>query len=134
MRRAYSAHACSAQAGSLAATATTCSLATRALLRCLLCAGCARGGLLHSHGLAAPYFFQVVEVAHRRMHAVHDYVADVHPHPFTVAFALDAVPPRAVLPHLLLHAVAKRLYLARAFAARDRYPLEPRRHPRAAAH
>src|SRR3954453_2756624 len=91
MRRAYSAHACSAQAGSLPATARTWSLATRAFLRCLLCAGCARGGLLHSHGLAAPYFFQVIEVAHRRMHDVHDHVAEVHQHPFAVAFALDAV-------------------------------------------
>src|SRR3954464_324612 len=129
MRRAYSAHACSAQAGSLAATATTWSLGTRALLRGLRRDG-ARSGLLHSHGLAAPYFFQVIEVAHRGMHDVHDHVAEVDQHPFAVAFALDAVHPRAVLPHLLLHIVGKRLHLARGFAARDHYPLEHGRHAR----
>src|SRR3954468_25044526 len=129
MRRAYSAHACSAQAGSLAATATTWSLGTRALLRGLGRGG-ARSGLLHSHGLAAPNFFQVVEVTHRGMHDVHDHVAQVDQHPFAVRLTLDAIHPGAVLPHFLLHVVGERLYLARGIAARDDDPLEHRWHAR----
>src|SRR5919201_6320622 len=127
MRRAYSAQAVSAQAGSLAAMATTCSLATGALFRRLLHRR-ARGGSLYSHGLPAPHFLQIVELAHRGMHDVHDHVAEVDQHPFAARLTLDTVDPRAVLAHLLLHVVGERLHLARRFAARDDYPLEHRRH------
>src|SRR4051794_30753474 len=100
MRSAYSAHASSAQRGSLAASATTCSLGTGAFLR-----GLFGLGALHAHGFAAPHFFEVIEVAHRRMHDVHYDVAQVDQHPFAVRFALDAVDARAVFAHLLLHVV-----------------------------
>src|SRR5918911_418352 len=114
MRRAYSAHAVSAQAGSLAATATTCSLATRALL----------GGFpglraIQSHGFAAPDFLEVVKVAHGGMHDVHHHVAEVHQHPFAVRFPFDAVHARAVFAHLLLHIVGERFDLPRRITARD---------------
>src|SRR5438105_7797842 len=119
MRPAYSAHASSAQRGSLAASATTCSLATSSLFR-----GLVRAGTLNAHGLPAPDFFQVVEVAHRRMHDVHDHVAEIDEHPFAVRFALDAVDARAVFAHLLLHVVGERLHLPRGLAARDDDALE----------
>src|SRR6267143_4095317 len=98
MRRAYSPQAVSAQAGSLAATATTCSLATRFLLRRRF-----GDGALDAHRLSAPDFLQVVEVAHRGMHDVHDHVAEIHQHPFAARLALDAVDAGAVLAHLFLH-------------------------------
>src|SRR5690349_4260397 len=123
MRRAYSAQACSAQPGSLAATATTWSRGTRALFL-------ASHGAFQAYGLAAPDFFQVVEVAHRRMHDVYDHVAEVHQHPFAIRFALHAVHPRAVLTHFLLHVVGERLYLARGFAACNYHALEHGRHAR----
>src|SRR5690242_19613762 len=100
MRRAYSAHACSAQAGSLAATATTRSLGTRAFF-------VGSGGTLQAYRLPAPDFFQVVEVAHGRMYDVHDHVAEVDQHPFAVCFTLDAVHPGAILAHFLLHVVGE---------------------------
>src|SRR6267142_3168543 len=129
MRRAYSVHAVSAQAGSLAAIATTCSLATRFLLPRRL-EVCARGGFLHSDGLAAPDFLQVVEVAHRGMHDVHDHVAEIHQYPLAARLAFDAVDARAALAHLFLHVVGERLHLARRLGARDHDPLEHRRHAR----
>src|SRR5260221_2469803 len=116
MRRAYSAHACSAQAGSLAATATTRSLGTgRLLLR--------RGGLrLRSFGLhflAAPHFFQIVEAAYRRVHHVHDDLAQVDQHPFAAFLDLDSIHLAVVLLHLVAHVDCERLYLARWIAACD---------------
>src|SRR5581483_10275489 len=125
MRRAYSAQAVSAQAGSLAAIATTCSLGTGVVLRRLLDASA-----FDLHRLAAPYFLEVVEVAHRGMHDVHDYVAEIDQHPFAAGLALDAVDARAVLAGLLLHIVGERLHLACRLAARDHHPLEHRRHAR----
>src|SRR5438552_18958198 len=98
MRRAYSAQAVSAHAGSLALTARTRSLATNAFLFC-------GGGLRQLHGLAAPYFLQVVEVAHRGMHDVHDDVAEIDQHPLAVRLPFDAVDPRAALAPLVLHVV-----------------------------
>src|SRR5256885_12822743 len=105
MRRAYSLQAVSAQAGSLALTARTRSLGTCALFRHRLL----RGGLLlrrpcgscrHGDRLAAPDFLQVVELAPRRMHDVHDDLAEVDQHPFAVGLALDAVDAGAALPPL----------------------------------
>src|SRR5205809_6522657 len=122
MRRAYSAQAVSAHAGSLALTARTRSLATSGLPAGALC----RGGLRQLHRLAAPYFLEVVEVAHRGMHDVHDDVAEVDQHPLAVGFALHAVDARAVLAHLVLHVVGERLDLARRVAARDDHTLEHR--------
>src|ERR1700752_4692892 len=119
MRRAYSAQAASAQSGSLALTARTCSLAT------------AFGFLeLEAHRLPAPDLLQIVESAHRRMHDVHYHVAEVDQHPLAARFALDAVDAHAVLPDFLLHAVRERLDLARRIAARDHHALEHRRHAR----
>src|SRR5919201_2322695 len=126
MRRAYSPQAVSPQAGSLAAMATTRSLATRALF---LGSG-ARGGFLYAHGLAAPDFLEIVEVAHRRMHDVHDHVAQIDEHPFAARLALDAVDTRAVFAHLFLHVVGERFHLARRLAARDHDALEHRGHAR----
>src|SRR5438045_2246188 len=99
MRRAYSSQAVSAHAGSLALTARTRSLATGAfLLR-------GRRRLRELHRLAAPYLLEVVELAHRGMHDVHDDVAQVDQHPLAVRFAFHAVHPRLVLPDFLLHVV-----------------------------
>src|SRR2546421_7655350 len=64
---------------------------------------------------------QVVELAHRRMHDVHDDVAEVDQHPFAVGLALDAVDAGAALAHLPLHVVGERLDLSRGVAARDHY-------------
>src|ERR687888_2789287 len=125
MRSAYSAHASSAQRGSLAASATTCSLATSGLLGGLL-----RTGTVYAHGLAAPDFLQVVEVAHRRVHDVHDDVAQIDQHPLAVRFALDAVDARAVFAHFLLHVVGERLHLPSGVAARDDDTFEHRGHAR----
>src|SRR5438067_1013137 len=122
MRRAYSAQAVSAHAGSLALTARTRSLATNAFL--------CGGGLRQLHRLATPYFLEVVEVAHRRMHDMHDDVAEIDQHPFAVRFAFDAVDPRAVLAHLVLHVVGERLDLASRVAACDDHALEHGRHAR----
>src|SRR5260221_1083677 len=107
MRRAYWSHAVSAHAGSLALTARTRSLATSGLLDNALCGG----GLRQLHRLAAPHFLEVVEVAHRRMHDVHDDIAEIDQHPLAVGFALHAVDARAVLAHLVLHVVGERLDL-----------------------
>src|SRR5438067_2134621 len=104
MRRAYSTQAVSAHSGSLAARATTCSLATRFFLRRRLCRRARQ-----AYGLAAPDFLEVVKVAHRRMHDMHDHVAEVDEHPFAARFALDAVDPSAVLARLFLHVVRERL-------------------------
>src|SRR5918992_5647251 len=101
MRFRYSAQACSAQSGSLALTATTCSLGTR--LRFLRWFHA-----LQLHRLAAPDFLQIVEVAHRRVHDVHDDVAQVDEHPLAARLAFDAINARAELAHPLLHAVGKR--------------------------
>src|SRR5262245_58689564 len=122
MRFSYSPHASSAQRGSLAATATTWSLATRGLPSCRL--------LVHSHLLAAPDLLEVVELAHRRMHDVHHHVAQVDEHPFAVRLALHAVDARAVLAHALLHAVGERFYLAVGVAAREHHALEHGRQAR----
>src|SRR5882724_4713344 len=126
MRRAYSAQAVSAHAGSLALTARTRSLATSGLLDNALCGG----GLRQLHALAAPYFLEVVEVAHRWMHDVHDDVAEIDQHPLAVRLPFDAVDPRAALAHLVLHVVGERLDLARRVAARDDHALEHGRHAR----
>src|SRR5262245_59611009 len=107
MRFSYSAHAASAQSGSLPPSATTWSLATRLFLHrtfFLL-----RDRLLrrrfHLHFLAAPDLFQVVEAAHRGMHDVHHHVAEVDEHPFAGLRALHAVDARAERGELLLHVV-----------------------------
>src|SRR5688572_26154883 len=110
MRRAYSAQAVSAQAGSLASSATTWSRATFGDLPF-------RGGLLpgggfcqrrlvglHFHFLAAPHLLEVVEAAHGRMHDVHHHVAEVDQHPLAALRALDAVDAPAGLLYLFLHA------------------------------
>src|SRR3954470_6798487 len=115
MRRAYSAQAVSAHAGSRLLTARTRSLGTRFTLRRAL------GGwlfcrfalwrrhfddrFLHPHGLAAPHFFEVVEVACSRMHNVHYDVAKIHEHPFAVCLALDAYDLRAQGRELVLAVV-----------------------------
>src|SRR5256885_2021280 len=83
---------------------------------------------LEAHRLPAPDLLQIVEIAHRRMHDVHDHVAEVDEHPLAARFALDAVDAHAVLPDFLLHAVRQRLDLARRVAARDYHALEHRRH------
>src|SRR3954471_11659761 len=101
MRRAYSVQAVSAHAGSLALTARTRSLATHGLLH--------GGGLAHLHGLAAPHFLEVIEVAHGRMHDMDDDIAEIDQHPFAVRLALHAVHARAVFTHLVLDVVGERL-------------------------
>src|SRR5258706_6013029 len=126
MRRAYWSHAVSAHAGSLALTARTRSLATSGLLDNALCGG----RLRQLHGLAAPHFLEVVEVTHRRMHDVHDNVAEIDQHPFAVRFAFNAVDACAVLPDLVLDVVGERLDLARRIAARDHHALEHGGHAR----
>src|SRR6266850_7189163 len=128
MRFAYSAHAVSAQAGSLALTARTRSLATCALVRRRLLRTrlLRRRRPLELDRLAAPDFLEVVEVAHRRMHDVHDHIAQVDQHPFAVRLALDAVDARTALAQLLLHVVGERLDLPRRVAARDHHALEHR--------
>src|SRR5258708_4351446 len=126
MRFAYSAQAVSAQAGSLAATATTRSLATRCtlLFRRALCS------LLHPHRLAAPHFLEIVEAAHRRMHDVHHDLAQVDEHPFAARLPLDAVDAGAGFAHLVLQVIGERPDLARRVAARDHHALEHRGHAR----
>src|SRR5512141_1599525 len=97
MRLKYSSRAASAQAGSLFATATTCSLATggRFLRDGRFCRALSlrrlRGPafLLQLHFVAAPEFFEIVVAAHRRVHHMDDDVAQVHQHPFAVAPARD---------------------------------------------
>src|SRR5688500_20302381 len=100
MRFAYSAHAASAQSGSLPLSATTRSLGTcfRFRLRLFL-RGLGRGfGLdLHPHRLAAPDLLEVVELAHRGMHDVHHHVAEVDQYPFAARLAFHAVPARVRL-------------------------------------
>src|SRR5712664_378926 len=123
MRPRYSAQAASAQPGSLALTATTRSLG----MRFFRFEGF---GFFHSDRLAAPDFLEVVEAAHRGMHDVHHDVAEIDQHPIPERLAFDAVDARAVLPHLVLHAVGKRLHLARRIAARDHHALEHRGHAR----
>src|SRR4051812_11969639 len=98
MRFSYSAHAASAQSGSLPPSATTWSLATRLGFRLLLLFDDGLFGGRFFHGrlfqidaLAAPDFFQVVEAAHRGMHHVHHQVAEVDEHPFARLRALHAV-------------------------------------------
>src|SRR4029077_3105628 len=114
----------SAQAGSLAAMATTCSLATRWGLLCR------RFRALDAYVLFAPDLLDDVGVAHRGMHDMHDDVAEIDQHPLAARLALDAVDARAVLAHFFLHVVGKRLHLARRLAARDDDALEHRRHAR----
>src|SRR6185295_3588913 len=101
MRRAYSAQASSAQPGSLALTARTLSLGTR-LFPCRL----------HldgeAHGLSAPDFLEVIELAHRGMHDVHHHVAEIDQHPLAALFPFHAVDARALLADALLHAVGER--------------------------
>src|SRR4051812_6685175 len=126
MRRAYSSHALSAHAGSLALTARTRSLATSALLDDALCGG----RLRQLHLLAAPHFLEVVELAHRRMHDVHHDIAQVDQHPFAVAFTFNAVDACAVLADLFLDVVGQRLHLTRGIAARDHHALEHGGHAR----
>src|SRR5689334_4095400 len=111
MRRAYSAHACSAHAGSLAATATTLSLGTHRLL-------------FQLHFLFTPDFFQVVELAHRGVHDVHDDVAEVDQHPLAAFLSFDTVHPAAGFLHLVAHAVGKRPHLGVRSAAGDDHALE----------
>src|SRR5258705_12610270 len=123
MRRAYSAQASSAQPGSLALTARTLSLGTR-LLPCRL------HPVDEAHGLSAPHFLEVVKLAHRGMHDVHDHVAEVDQHPFARLLALDAVHARAELADALLHAVRQCSDLPIGVAARDHHALEHRRHAR----
>src|SRR5687768_805655 len=119
MRLTYSAQACSAQPGSLAATATTWSLGTP--VRLLPGSFPLRRFALESHRLAAPDLLEVVEVAHRGMHDVHHHVAQVHQHPLAALFAFDAVDPAAALAHALLHALGERLDLGIRRAARDHH-------------
>src|SRR6185369_14274173 len=123
MRRAYSAQASSAQPGSLALTARTLSLGTRLLL-------CRLHPVDETHGLPAPDFLEVIELAHRGMHDVHDHVAEVDQHPLAGLLALDAVHARAELADALLHAVCERSDLPIGVAARDHHALEHRWHPR----
>src|SRR5688572_790736 len=123
MRFTYSAQACSAQSGSLALMATTWSLGTGLRFLRGFCA-------LQPHRPAAPDLLEVVEVAHRRMHDVHDDVAQVDEHPLAARLAFDAVDARAELAHPLLDAVGKRLHLAVGVAAGDHHALEHRGQPR----
>src|SRR5574339_617811 len=126
MRFAYSAHASSAQPGSLPPSATTRSLGTLLRLRFFL--------LLELDRLAAPDLLQVVELAHRGMHDVHHHVAQVHQHPLAAPFALHAVDAPAGLLDALLHAVGERLDLAVRVAARDHHALEHRGQARGVEH
>src|SRR3954464_11610308 len=130
MRRAYSAQAVSAHVGSLALTARTRSLATSGLPAGALC----RGGLRQLHGLAAPDFLEIVELAHRGMHDVHDHVAEVDQHPLARFLALDAVHARAELADALLHPVRKRSDLPIGVTAREHHALEHRGHARGIEH
>src|ERR671910_2374021 len=119
MRFRYSAQACSAQAGNLALTATTWSLGTRPRFPGGFCA-------LEPDRLAAPDLLEVVEVARRGMHDMHDDVAQVDEHPFAARRALDAVDARAELAHPFLDAVGQRLDLTVRIAACDHHTLEHR--------
>src|SRR5205814_2851415 len=112
----YSSRALRAQAGRLLATATTWSLAMRLLLL--------RLRFLQLYRLLAPELFQVVVAAHRRVHDVHDDVAEVDQHPLAVPAALDAVDARADLLHRFLHARGERVHLPVGVAARDHHALE----------
>src|SRR5438105_1555809 len=125
MRFAYSAHACSAQPGSLALTARTLSLGTRPL-RYLL----DPGSIGKTNRLAPPDLLEVIALAHRRMHDVHHHVAQIHQHPLAGLLALDAVDARAELDDALLYPVCKRLDLSIGVAARDDHALEHRGHAR----
>src|SRR6185295_841384 len=116
MRRAYSAHASSAQPGSLAATATTLSLGTHRFL-------------FQLHFLVAPDFLEVVEAAHRRMHDVHDDVAEVDQQPLAALLSFDAVHPAAGFLHLVAHPVGHRPHLGVRSAAGDDHALEHGGHP-----
>src|SRR5687767_2299648 len=131
MRLAYSAQAASAQSGSLPLSATTWSLGTRLCLRLLFRS---LGFAFLAHRLATPDLFQVVELAHRRMHDVHHYVAQVDQHPFAARLALYAVDARALLADALLHAVGERPHLGIRGAGRDHHPLEHRRQARGVEH
>src|SRR6185503_17373414 len=122
MRRAYSAQASSAQPGSLALTARMLSLGTPRLLWFF--------SIDEANRLAAPDFLEVVEVAHRGMHDVHDHVAEVDQHPLAGLLALDAVHARAELADALLHAVCERSDLPIGVPACDHHALEHRGHAR----
>src|SRR5688572_5086082 len=124
MRFAYSAHAASAQPGSLALTATTCRRGTRLSFF----------GRFHRDRLAALHFLQVVALAHRGVHPVHHHVAEVDQHPFAALLAFDAVHAAALLADALLHALGERLDLAVRLAARDHHALEHRRQARGVEH
>src|SRR6185503_5013383 len=123
MRRAYSTQASSAQPGSLALTARTLSLGTRLLPRRLRLGD-------EAHGLSAPHFLEVIELAHRGMHDVHHHVAEIDQHPLAGLLALDAVHARAELADALLHVVCQRSDLSIGVAARDHHALEHGRHAR----
>src|SRR6185503_97378 len=125
MRRAYSAQASSAQPGNLALTARTLSLGTR-LLRFL------RGlpPVDKVHRLAAPDFLEIVELAHRGMHDVHDHVAEVDEYPVAHVLALYSVHARAELADPFLHPVCQRSDLPIGVAARNHHALEHRGHAR----
>src|SRR5260221_575500 len=125
MRLAYSAQAASAQAGSLALTATTWSLATGFRLFCFIFSYFL-GNSFQLDILAAPDFLQVVEASHRRMHDVHHHIAQVDQDPFAARSALDAVDALAEPLELLPHVVGERFHLPGGIAARDHHPLEHR--------
>src|SRR5678815_5423364 len=122
MRRTYSAQASSAQPGSLALTARTLSLGTPRLLWFF--------SIDKANRLAAPDFLEVIELAHRGMHDVHDHVAEIDQHPIAGLLALDAVHARAELADALLHAIRQRSHLPIGVAARDHHALEHRGHAR----
>src|SRR5205085_8583686 len=122
MRPAYCAQAVSAQAGSLWPTATTRSLGTRLSL-----CGALRLGL-QTHRSCAPDLLEVVELARRRMHDVHDHVAEVHQDPLAARFALDAIDAGAEDRELLLQVIGERPDLPGRIAARDDHALEHRWH------
>src|SRR6185503_5547195 len=125
MRPRYWSRAAPAQAGSLFATARTCSLGTGRTNRgALSLRGLRFRRRFQLHFLAAPQLLQVVVAANRRVHDVHHDVAEVDQHPIAVALALDADDSRAHRLELFLHAARERVHLAAGVAARDHHALE----------
>lgn len=57
--------------------------------------------------------------ANRRLHDMHDDIAEVHQHPFTVLFAFDRNDLAAGFAHLFLDVAGERLHLAIGIAGGD---------------
>ena len=80
--------------------------------------------MLHAHGLLAPNIFQVVILANRRLHDVHDAGAAIHDDPFAIVFAFNARFLKACLFDCIAHAHRQCLGLPIARAAGDDHSLK----------